>query len=84
MIFLHWTPSKVREFSTNSIKPGISASGEKLQGVQVTACCDTVAKLFEVKEFATWIRAFCFLMLSEVIIFKPLQIYMILFFQGIF
>ena len=53
MLFLHWTPSKVREFSNNSIKPGISAGGEKLQSVQVTACCDTVAKLFDVKEFVT-------------------------------
>ena len=33
IIFLHRTPSKVREFSNNSIEPGISASGEKLQGV---------------------------------------------------
>ena len=33
IIFLHCTPSKVREFSNNSIEPGISASGEKLQGV---------------------------------------------------
>ena len=32
IIFLHYTPSKVREFSNNSIEPGISAGGKKLQG----------------------------------------------------
>ena len=33
--FLHSTPSKVREFANNFIKPGISANGEKWQGEKV-------------------------------------------------